>query len=317
MLLMLLLATLRLDAGAFPDDELFFVTGVSSNHFEESLALLYSIKKYHPCGVLLLYDLGLTIPQVTLLQSGRLMRNIEVIDLPDSAHTWHREFYHGEKAVKPLFVEDALRRMGNSRGGAGRAGSRRYMFYVDASIRLTKALDALALQTLHSRGILVSPKFVGHLQHQYTHPDMFVWFGFEFNKEKALCEGVTDQTMSTSKCMPQTHSGVFLVDTRNATIVEGVLQPWARCAKFKACIVPDGAYSFVTPKMRAKMPGRKLYTHRADQGSYSFLLDRIVGRGQQYRDFSLPVSVITYVQINRNGKEISAADLYKLPAEIC
>lgn len=292
------------------DASVCFVAGVSDNHFEESMAMLHSIKRHHPCSLVMLYDLGLTQMQVSTLHGG-LLKRLVLFDLPASVHTWQREFYHGEKSVKPLFVADALNRMQT-------AGACRYLFYLDASIRLTRSLDALAFSTLQSRGVLVSPKW-DHPQINYTHPSMYKWFGYDYGRERRLCEGVTAASMPSSQCMPQTHSGVFLLDTHNASLVSRLVAPWARCASFKLCIVPDGAFSHVTPKMRAEggRKGRKLYTHRADQGSFSFLLDPIMGRASAYEAFQQPVSVLAYVQIKRGSKEFSAADVHSLPAGLC
>lgn len=294
--------------GKVDDTLICFVAGVSDNHFEESLAMMYSVKQYHPCAQMLLYDLGLTQAQINTLHDGGLMKHIQIYDLPPTVHSWHREFYHGEKAVKPLFVEDAINRIIKFR-----EHQCRYLFYLDASIRLTKPLDLLAVETINSKGILISPKW-SHPQINFTHPAMYSWFGLDYTHERQLCEHVNDDAkgMIASQCMPQTHSGVFIFDTLNTTMLSRIFFPWARCAKFKSCIVPDGAFSYITQKMRQKMKSRKLYTHRADQGSYSFLLDGIVGRGGRYRDFSLPVSVLGYVQINRGGKERSVEELVGL-----
>jgi hypothetical protein len=118
--------------------------------------------------------------------------------------------------------------------------------------------------------------------------------------------------MIASKCMPQTHSGVFLLDTKNLTIVNKVMVPWFRCAKFKLCAVPEGALSHLTPEMKKNAPPSKpVFVHRSDQGSYSFLLDPLVGRGLQYLNYQKPVTVIDYVKINRTGKEVSIEDLTK------
>lgn len=296
--------------GGNVDASVCFVTGVSDNHFEESMALLHSIKRHHPCSTVMLYDLGLTQVQVSLLvQGGGLLNRLSLFDLPASVHSWQREFYHGEKAVKPLFVADALQRM-------QAAGACRYLFYLDASIRLTRGLDDVAFSTLQSRGILVSPKW-DHPQINYTHPQSYRWFGYDYGRERRLCQGVTASSISSSQCMPQTHSGVFLLDTHNASIVSRLVAPWARCASFKVCIVPDGAFSHVTPKMRAERKGRKLYTHRADQSSFSFLLDPVLGRASAYDAFHKPVSVLAYVQIKRNGREFSFNDVKNLASAAC
>lgn len=258
---------------------------------------------------------------MNLIQDSDMFKNtkVTVYDLPNTVNTWQREFYHGEKSVKPLFVEDALRRMKEG-GGRNRIGSMesfpkmtcRYMFYMDASIRMTRALDKVAIDTTNKKGILISPQ-LHNPQIKYVHPNMYKWFGFNYEAEKALCKDVTSNiTMMVSQCMPQTHSGVFLLDTWNQTIVNKVMIPWFRCAKFKLCSVPEGAFSHVTEEMRKRSPpSRPLYTHRSDQGSYSFLLDPIVGRGLAYMKFQQPVKVIDYVYINRTGKEVSVTDIIK------
>jgi len=247
----------------FKANSLCFVHAASSSHYHESLAFIRSVRQQYPCHPLYVYDLGFTATEIKVIQ---MYGNVHILPLNIS-----RPFFEFKACVfKAPMLQDFMRRY--DRG----EHSCKLAYYGDAHTLMVYKFNKAAYSELRANGIVAEVP-TRYAQFQYTHPDMFPWFGYDREEEVRQWRGRNGFT--------QVQAGLLLFDVTNMTVRNNLFNPWAQCCLQAACLSPNN--------YETHMAGRKplqilpladgsyvMKTHRDDQSAFTFLVDRLFGRGK-------------------------------------
>ena len=198
------------------------VSGASADHFDEMLPLILSQQQAYPCSPFYLFDLGLTREQIRLLEEFNYVKVLTLLSPRPYVE------FRG-KAWKPT----ALLQFIQSYPAHHSCG---VFFYGDASVRLVRAFDDIAQEELYRNGLIAEVP-IKYPQIEYTHPNMYKYFGVD--REKSWDE----QHAHGNAVLTQVQSGLILIDATNQTMLERFWRRWAACAEDADCLSPDGIVS--------------------------------------------------------------------------
>ena len=225
---------------------LVVMTGISSNHFEESRDMIASVQKFLPNTKLIVYDLGLNDVE---RKNVSTYCNIEL-------RTFHFELYppHVKElfkyAWKPIIYRDV-------------AEEYEVILYMDSSIRLKGNFKNTVLPLLQTFPFVAGPL--------HSVPIISMIHEGMLDYLKVSRQEVADVFIRTIQ------GGVHTVWVTQQ-IKEKFIKYWVDCALHPECIAPPGAG--ISPcdwNMITTNPGEYVGCHRFDQSALNVILYREFG----------------------------------------
>ncbi|CAL1535431.1 unnamed protein product [Lymnaea stagnalis] len=251
-----------------PESDVILITAASSNHYDESQALLHNLHQtIYPKlknFTMVMWDIGLTAKQ---RQNMEKCCRCLVVSFPfEKFSSSHRDVRC--YMWKPLVIRASLSR------------ARKYLVWQDASIRFFNGAHTF-FERAQTLGLQLMRKDWGEPVAHQTLPEMFDYM---------------NQTHCAFNQYPELMSGIAVF--KNEPFVQRlVVEPWARCAMERYCLCPrDSHRSHYCPK-KATHYGQ---CHRFDQSALSVITATLYQR-EVYR--ILIQNWKKYFQIARNHQE--------------
>ena len=223
--------------------KLVVVTGISSNHFQESRSLFGSVHEQMPNTKIIVYDIGLTKSQVSTLQT---YCNVEIRKFNFQKYP---EYFKNVKnyAWKTAVVKEISEEF-------------ELFLFCDASIRFKNPVSYLL------PFLLRFPFVPGSMIHDYivgrTHDGMLKYLHMNMTRSEL------------ARFNPSLQSGVYIMWV-TPLIKEKFLVPWINCGMHKECFSPEGAT--VGGCRKIDPTGGYIGCHRYDQSAMNMILIREFG----------------------------------------
>ena len=249
-----------------PIDYLTVVTGISSNHYSESLDMIGTVHYYLPNSNLLIYDLGLRQHQVKVLQK---LRNTYVIPYNFSRYPQYDNnvpIFMGCYTWKVHILYE-IKREHQELHNKQDSRSNQLFLWLDASARIIKPIDC-CIKTLKSFPLVSNEK------HMPEHNIV------AFAKDSTL--KYLNITRESMRGVPGLPSGVLLFN-KSSPIAQFLLEKWVDCALHRECICGDGLPPYLCQWIGGMPKGRVEYNgcHRYDQTALSLLVAKYFGKSQE------------------------------------
>lgn len=241
-------------------------TGASSNHFQESLGMLKTLKRIiwpaYKTVEVYYFDLGLEPDEVDQI---RQLCNCTIVKFPFEKYPDHVRRLKGY-CWKPLVIKMMLQK-------------RQFVMWLDASVQLTKTnMDSLFLQA-KKYGVMMWHN--GFSLPAHTHLDTFNFL------EEPPC---------LYKGLKEWHAGLILFHTGHEIVKKYILDPWVKCALIEDCMKTKHDEMVII-----KCPSNNDFhgCHRFDQAVLSILIFRLYHDSFRNHDVSMSYFRLVYVK-NKN-----------------
>ncbi|KAK2166225.1 hypothetical protein LSH36_40g00027 [Paralvinella palmiformis] len=239
-----------------------FITGSSSNHFEESKDLIASIQRFFPHKQIYYFDLGLKEKQIKQMRSWCNVVYRKFDSRPYPKHVSDLYSY----AFKPLIIYEAIQIYDA-------------VFWVDASGRLSPKVNhsnwSLIYQTARETGGIVQFDVTGRDTYQCTNTDMYRYLPADEEKLKSF---------------EMLGANIVLL-YRTEDVFRKIIRWWRLCALTKNCIEPRGHKRSCGKRVS---PGVSI-CHRYDQSALNILAANMLN----YEDLRLPKGSV-FVETHRH-----------------
>ena len=243
---------------------LVVMTGISSNHFEESLDMIASVQKFLPNTKLIVYDLGLNHVERKTMST---YCNVELRTFGFELYPPHvKELF--KYAWKPIIYRDV-------------AEEYEVILYMDSSIRLKGNFKDTVLPLLQTFPFVPGPVDVQVSIISLTHEGML-------NYLSVSRQEVADVLIHTIQ-------GGVHTTWATQQIKEKLVKYWVDCALHPECIAPPGAGLFGCNMGMVKTnPGKYVGCHRFDQSALNVIVYREFG-AEVWRNVQQHNEVVTAV----------------------
>ncbi len=190
-------------------EKLTLVTGSDFTHAKSMFNFLASAKKFAPDTEVIIYDLGMTQPQLRKL-TRKFSYEIRKFDYSKFPTYFNIRIAAGEYAWKPVIIEEVAKQRGD------------IIWWMDAGNIITAPLNTYIEETRKS-GFWRTTS--GGTIGRWTHPAMLKYFNLPADWQYA---GVMLAATSVA------------FDTHNKPAMK-LLSDWAKYARIKECIAPEGS----------------------------------------------------------------------------
>ena len=241
---------------ADPIDYLTVVTGISSNHYAESLDMIGSVHHYLPNTDLIVYDLGLKLYQVKTLQK---LRNTRVV-------TYDYSKYPRYDIYVPIFMGCYSWKV-HIMNEVKVNHNHQLFLWLDASARIVKPLD-------NCIKMLTSFPLVAGFKHPYRNIVAFA---------KNSTVEYLNITRESMRGVPGLESGILLFNKSSST-AQFLLEKWSNCAMHRECICGEGFPPYTCFQKLYQSPTDSVEyngCHRYEQTALSLLVAKYFGKGQE------------------------------------
>ncbi|CAD5233093.1 unnamed protein product [Bursaphelenchus xylophilus] len=224
-----------------------FVTGASSNHFEELRTFIDRLRRIYTKNQVIVYDLGLENDEISEVKSWC---NVELKTFNFSVYPEH--VANLQTYAFKMIIIDALQTLNA-------------FFYTDTSVAFKSQahedlLEAVKFGALQS---FATFPYTFHSVGATTHPGMYEYLPV---------------AMEATRMMERVSTAMLVVDspyTRN------VMKWWYLCAMTSACISPEGSTVDCPIHRLRKAPRKYADCHRYDQAFWNLIyLDDLFGQSQ-------------------------------------
>lgn len=190
-----------------------FITGADESHYETLRQFLFNIKKYENKeeNRIIVYDLGLHLEHLNELKTLFPNYIYKIFDYSKYPKYFNIRINAGEYAWKPTIIKEVCEKYGN------------IVIWVDAGTLFTKSQDNL--KRILNNDYIFTPLSC-HTIEKWTHPKTLQYMNW-------------DSLGLDLKLIPR--AGGFFGINYNISWCKEFVGEWARLAKIKECIAPEGS----------------------------------------------------------------------------